>query len=52
MTAGHPARGQGGYPGLRARLIAAVRLEFRADVLVFDPRDPVFGGPPCQAARL
>ena len=50
MTAGQPARGPGAYPGLRARLIAAVRVEFRADVLVFDPRDPVFGGPPCQAA--
>jgi integrase len=50
VTAGQPARGPGAYPGLRARLIAAVRVEFRADVLVFDPRDPVFGGPPCQAA--
>lgn len=50
MTGGQPARRPDTYPGLRARLIAAVRLEFRADVLVFDPRDPVFGGPPCQAA--
>jgi integrase len=24
-----------------------VRPEFRAEVLTFDPRDPVFGGPPC-----
>ncbi len=27
--------------------MAAVRPEFRADDLVFDPRDPVFGGPAC-----
>jgi integrase len=37
-------------PGLLERLITAIRPEFRADVLVFDPRDPVFGGPPCSAA--
>jgi integrase len=47
VTGGQPARGPGAHPGLRSRLAAAVRLEFRADVLVFDPRDPVFGGPPC-----
>jgi len=29
--------------GLLAKLVAAVRPEFRADVLVFDPADPVFG---------
>jgi integrase len=52
--AGHPARPH----GLLEQLLAAVRPEFRADVLVFDPRDPVFGGPPCRvpdcgrAARL
>jgi integrase len=34
--------------GLLERLLAAVRPEFRADVLIFDPRDPVFGGPPCR----
>ena len=28
--------------GLLAKLVAAVRPEFRADVLVFDPADPVF----------
>ena len=27
--------------------MAAVRPEFRAGILTFDPRDPVFGGPPC-----
>ena len=32
--------------------MAAVRPEFRADVLVFDPRDPVFGGPPCAGGRV
>ena len=35
--------------GLLEKLIAAVRPEFRTDVLVFDPRDPVFGGPACAA---
>lgn len=33
--------------GLVEALVAAVRPEFRADELVFDPRDPVFGGKPC-----
>lgn len=42
--AGHPARPH----GLLEKLLAAVRPEFRADVLVFDPRDPVFGGAPCR----
>ncbi|WP_219419488.1 hypothetical protein [Pseudonocardia nigra] len=32
------------------KLIGVVRPEFRADVLVFDPRDPVFGGPACAVA--
>jgi hypothetical protein len=35
--------------GLLEKLIAAVRPQFRTDVLVFDPRDPVFGGPACAA---
>lgn len=35
---------------LLERLMAAVRPEFRADDLVFDPRDPVFGGPPCAVS--
>lgn len=34
-------------PGLLGKLVAAVRPEFRAEILTFDPRDPVFGGPPC-----
>jgi len=33
--------------GLLAKLMAAVRPQFRVMVLAFDPRDPVFGGPPC-----
>ncbi len=36
--------------GLLERLMAAVRPEFRAEDLVFDPRDPVFGGPPCAVS--
>ncbi|MGH3417490.1 MAG: hypothetical protein ACRDSS_13555, partial [Actinocrinis sp.] len=34
-------------PRLLEKLMAAVRPEFRAGILTFDPRDPVFGGPPC-----
>jgi integrase len=48
-----------GYPqGLRGKLMAAVRPEFRAPVLRIDPADPVFGAVPClvagcgRAARL
>ena len=33
--------------GLLEKLMAAVRPEFRAGELAFDPRDPVFGGKPC-----
>ncbi|HEX2805046.1 MAG TPA: hypothetical protein VHN80_02605, partial [Kineosporiaceae bacterium] len=33
--------------GLLAKLMAAVRPQFRVEDLVFDPRDPVFGGPAC-----
>ena len=36
--------------GLLEKLMAAVRPEFRAEDLVFDPRDPVFGGPPCAVS--
>jgi len=36
--------------GLPGKLMAAVRPEFRADDLVFDPRDPVFGGPACAVS--
>lgn len=45
-------------PGLSEMLVAAVRSEFRAAVLVIDPADPVFGGVPClvgtcrRAARV
>ncbi|HEX2810531.1 MAG TPA: hypothetical protein VHN80_30580, partial [Kineosporiaceae bacterium] len=43
--------GLGGWPvGLLAKLMAAVRPQFRAEDLVFDPRDPVFGGPACAVA--
>jgi len=43
-----PAPGQlAGPPGLLEKLVAAVRPEFRADEIAFDPRDPVFGGKPC-----
>ena len=34
--------------GLLARLMVAVRPEFRPEVLVFDPKDPVFGGAICR----
>ena len=34
-------------PGLLSRLMAVVRPECRADELVFDPADPVFGGGLC-----
>jgi integrase len=34
--------------GLSTRLLAAVRPEFRADVLVFAATDPVFGGGACR----
>ena len=36
--------------GLLEKLMAAVRPEFRADELVFDPADPVFGGSVCRVA--
>jgi hypothetical protein len=32
------------------RLMVAVRPEFRADDLVFDPRDPAFGRAACAVA--
>jgi hypothetical protein len=32
------------------KLVTTVRPEFRADVLVFDPRDPVFGGACCSVS--
>ena len=41
-----PASGQA---GLLERLLAAVRIEFRADILVPGPDDPVLGRPACPA---
>jgi integrase/ferredoxin len=41
------ARPIGAPAGLLAKLLAAVRPEFRDEDLFFDPRDPVFGAPPC-----
>jgi integrase len=49
-VSGLDAVGAGQYrdpAGLLEKLMSAVRPEFRADELVFDPRDPVFGGKPC-----
>jgi hypothetical protein len=37
-------------PGLLSKLMAAVRPEFRADELVFDPVNPVFGGVLCRVS--
>ncbi len=46
--AGQPAASAAGrHPGLLEKLLAAVRPEFRRDVLRFDAADPVFGGPLC-----
>ena len=42
-----PASGQA---GLLERLLAAVRIEFRADILVPGPDDPVLGRPACPAS--
>src|SRR5438309_5176225 len=48
---GQAAREPAACPGLLAALMAAVRPQFRSEVLGFDPRDPVFGGPPCLVGR-
>ena len=45
--AGRAGRQQQAAAGLLGKLMAVVRPEFRADVLVFDPADPVFGGDAC-----
>lgn len=37
-------------PGLLAKLVETVRPEFRADPLIFDPEDPVFGTGRCRVA--
>jgi len=50
VTGGQPARGPDAYPGLLAALMAAIRPEFRADVLAVDRADPVLGGPSCMVA--
>ena len=50
IPAAGPARQYRAPAGLLEKLIAAVRPEFRAEDLVFDPRDPVFGGPPCAVS--
>jgi integrase len=43
------AGGQHRVPaGLLGKLVSAVRPEFRASVLEFDPADPVFGGAACR----
>jgi len=43
-----PLSDGGSRPGLLRRLVAAIRPEFRADILRFDASDPVFGGPLCR----
>ena len=49
MRAPAPARPAGPRtPLLLERLLGAVRPEFRADVLVFEAEDPVFGGGACR----
>jgi integrase len=53
-VSGAGAAGGGQYrahAGLLEKLMAAVRPEFREDMLVFDPGDPIFGGAPCAAGK-
>jgi integrase len=51
LAADDAGRDERGAPGgLLEKLMAAVRPEFRADDLAFDPRDPVFGGHACVVA--
>jgi integrase len=54
QAAGEQAAGAdempGPHPGLLAKLVAAVRPEFRHDILVFAPDDPVFGGAVCRVS--
>jgi integrase len=49
LTAAPGGRPEPGRPALQ-RLVAAVRSEFRADVLVFPAADPVFGGGACRVS--
>lgn len=48
MNAPDPAGKPGALPGLLEKLMAAVRGEFRQDVLVFDADDAIFGGGACR----
>ena len=53
MTGEHPAHDVELTPdripsGLREKLLAATRREFRGDEIVFAVDDPVFGSPPCS----
>lgn len=43
-----PASSVAGQSSLLGKLTVLVRPEFRAEVLVFDAEDPVFGGGPCR----
>src|SRR5829696_9340596 len=45
-----PAPAAASRPGLTGKLLAAVRPEFRVEIFTVDPRDPIFGGPPCRVA--
>jgi hypothetical protein len=47
VVTGLPAQPGGARPGLLEKLLAAVRPEFRAEVLVPDPEDPVLGRRTC-----
>ena len=47
---GHPGRLGGSQSGLLHKLLAAVRPEFRADVLVADATNPMIGPGPCAVA--
>jgi integrase len=48
VTGPSTAAAAGHSGGLLAALMAAVRPQFRADELAFDPADPVFGGVLCM----
>ena len=39
------------HPGLLEKLMLAIRPEFRSEVVVFAPDDPVFGGTVCQVGE-
>ncbi len=44
------APGAEGPQSLLGRLMAVVRAEFRSEILIFEPDDPVFGGGACRVA--